>query len=124
MFKPAVTIIIFDWQNQSDSAYDWKTYEAQVLAEVKQHQEKCPGARSSKIFLLIFLPLNDQGSVDEKITSLKRAAAQRGDDNIKIFYLLAHGFEGLKTLAKKFVKNLNDLANTYYREKKFNVKRK
>jgi hypothetical protein len=47
----------------SDSAtgvgYDWKTYEAEVLNEVKKHLEKCPGSRQSKIVLLIFLPLND-----------------------------------------------------------------
>lgn len=60
--------------------------------------------------LLIFLPLNDATSVDEKITSLKRAVAQRGDDNIKTFFLLTSGFEGLKNIAKKFVKNLNDLS--------------
>lgn len=58
-FKPAVTILVFDWQNQSESGIDWKTYEAQVLAEVKQHQDRCPGSRQSKMILLIFLPLND-----------------------------------------------------------------
>jgi hypothetical protein len=76
------------------------------------------------MILLIFLPLNDQGSVEEKITSLKRAVAQRGDDNIKTFFLLTTGFEGLKNIAKKFVKNLNDLCFTYYREKKMNIKKK
>lgn len=75
--------------------------------------------------LLIFLPLGDQGSsVDEKITSLKRAVASRGDDNIKTFFLLTSGFDGLKNIAKKFVKNVNDLAMTYYREHKFQIKKK
>ncbi|CDW91723.1 UNKNOWN [Stylonychia lemnae] len=124
LFKPAVTIIVFDWQHQSDSNFDWKAYEAQVLAEIKSHQDKCPGARQSKIVLLIFLPLNDQGSVDEKITSLKRAVAQRGDDNIKTFFLLTTGFEGLKNISKKFVKILNDLSFQHYREKKMNIKKK
>jgi hypothetical protein len=62
--------------------------------------------------------------VDEKITSLKRAVAARGEDNIKTFFLLTTGFEGLKNIGKKFVKNVNDLAHTYYRERKFNVKKK
>jgi hypothetical protein len=62
--------------------------------------------------------------VDEKITSLKRAVASRGDDNIKTFFLLTSGFDGLKNIAKKFVKNVNDLAMTYYREHKFHVKKK
>lgn len=74
--------------------------------------------------LLIFLPLNDIGSVDEKITSLKRAVAQRGDDNIKTFFLLTSGFEGLRNISKKFVKNLNDLTFAYYKEKKMQVKKK
>ncbi len=95
-----------------------------MLAEVKQHQDKCPGSRQSKIVLLIFLPLNDATSVDEKITSLKRAVAQRGDDNIKTFFLLTSGFEGLKNIAKKFVRNLNDLSFQYYRERKFYIKKK
>lgn len=37
-FKPAVTIMVFDWQShQGDGSgvYDWRIYEAQVLAEVK-----------------------------------------------------------------------------------------
>ena len=124
VFKPAVTILVFDWQNPQ-SVYDWKVYEAQVLAEVKQHQEKCAGSRTSKMVLLIFLPLNDAGSVDEKITSLKRAVAQRGDETtIKTFFLLTSGLEGLRNVAKKFVKCVHDLAYQYYREKKFNVKKK
>jgi hypothetical protein len=92
---------------------------------VKQHQERCPGAKQSKIVLLIFLPLGDQqSSVDEKIVSLKRAVAARGEDNIKTFFLLTSGFEGLRNIAKKFVKNINDLAFTYYRERKLDVKKK
>ena len=63
-------------------------------------------------------------SVDEKITSLKRAVAARGEENIKTFFLLTSGFEGLKNIGKKFVKNVNDLAFQYYREHKFNVKKK
>ena len=75
--------------------------------------------------LLILLPLADQNSsVDEKITSLKRAVQGRGDENIKTFFLLTSGYEGLKNIAKKFVKNINDLAFTYYREQKFNIKKK
>lgn len=62
--------------------------------------------------MLIFLPLNDQGSVDEKITSLKRAvAAQGGSENIKTFFLLTNGFDGLRNLSKKVAKNLSDLAH-------------
>jgi hypothetical protein len=38
--------------------------------------------------------------------------------------LLTSGFEGLKNLAKKVAKNLSDLAHTYYREKKFAIKKK
>lgn len=123
LFKPAVTIMVFDWQAHEGG--DWKLYEAQVLAEVKQHQDKCPGARQSKIVLLIFLPLSDQAaSLDEKITSLKRAVAARGEENIKTFFLLASGYEGLRNIAKKFVKHVNDLAFTYYRERKFHIKKK
>jgi hypothetical protein len=48
----------------------------------------------------------------------------RGDENIKTFFLLTSGYEGLKNIAKKFVKNINDLAFTYYREQKFNIKKK
>lgn len=73
---------------------------------------------------MIFLPLNDQSSVDEKITSLKRAVAQGGQDNIKTFFLLTSGFEGLRNIAKKVAKNLSDLAHSYYREKKFSIKKK
>lgn len=64
--------------------------------------------------LLIFLPLNDQGNVDDKIISLKRAVASRGDENIKTFFLLTNGFEGLKNISKKFVKVINDLSMAYY----------
>ena len=88
------------------------------------HLEKCPGAKQSKIVLLIFLPLNDQGSVDEKIISLKRSVSSSGHENIKTFFLLTSGFEGLKNISKKVGKNLSDLCNTYYREKKFNIKKK
>lgn len=28
LYKPAGTIIVFDWQNQDSLGYDWKTYEA------------------------------------------------------------------------------------------------
>jgi hypothetical protein len=123
-----VTILVFDWQNAQaaeNGQYEWKNYEMQVLQEVKSHQERCPGAKQSKIVLLIFLPLGDQASsVDEKITSLKRAVAARGEENIKTFFLLTSGFDGLRNIAKKFVKNINDLAFTYYRERKFNVKKK
>jgi SMC interacting uncharacterized protein involved in chromosome segregation len=95
------------------------------LSELKTHQDKVPGARQSKIVLLIFLPLGDQASsVDEKITSLKRAVQGRGEENIKTFFLLTSGYDGLKNIAKKFVKNINDLAFQYYRERKFNVKKK
>jgi hypothetical protein len=127
-FKPAVTIMAFDWQQHPGDGtgnFDWRFYEQQVLMEVKQHQDKCPGARQSKIVLLILLPLADQTSnVDEKITSLKRAVAARGDENIRTFFLLTTGFEGLKNIAKKFVKNVNDLAFQYYRERKFHIKKK
>ena len=76
--------------------------------------------------LLILLPILDQGSsVDEKITSLKRAVALRADnENIKTFFLLTSGFEGLKNISKKFVKNICDLAYQYYKEKKIAVKKK
>ena len=83
------------------------------------------GARQSKIVLLIFLPLSEnQSTIDEKLTSLKRASAQRGDDNIKTFFLLTSGFESLKAISKKFVKNLNDLCFQYYRDKKMAIKKK
>jgi hypothetical protein len=62
--------------------------------------------------------------VDEKLTSLKRATAQRGDDNIKTFFLLTQGFDSLKAISKKFVKNLNDLCFQYYRDRKFVIKKK
>lgn len=83
------------------------------------------GARQSKMVLLVFLPLSDnQTTVDEKLTSLKRATAQRGDDNIKTFFLMTAGFESLRNISKKFVKNLNDLCFQYYRDKKFIIKKK
>jgi hypothetical protein len=28
LFKPAVTILVFDWQNQQDSSFEWKSFEA------------------------------------------------------------------------------------------------
>ena len=125
LIKPAVTILVFDWQTQPDTGYDWKIYEAQILNEIKQHQDKSMGARQSKIVLLIFLPLSEnQSTIDEKLTSLKRASAQRGDDNIKTFFLLTSGFESLKAISKKFVKNLNDLCFQYYRDKKMAIKKK
>eukprot|EP00349_Pseudokeronopsis_sp_Brazil_P005933 CAMPEP_0202963506 /NCGR_PEP_ID=MMETSP1396-20130829/7498_1 /ASSEMBLY_ACC=CAM_ASM_000872 /TAXON_ID= /ORGANISM="Pseudokeronopsis sp., Strain Brazil" /LENGTH=37 /DNA_ID= /DNA_START= /DNA_END= /DNA_ORIENTATION= len=37
-------MMVFDWQNE-DQNFDWRHYESQVLNEVKQHQEKCPGAK-------------------------------------------------------------------------------
>ena len=70
------------------------------------------------------MPINDQGNVDDKIVSLKRAVAARGDENIKTFFLLTTGYEGLKVVQKKFVKNINDLSYNYYRERKFNIKKK
>lgn len=32
--------------------------------------------------------------------------------------------EGLRNIQKKFIKNINDLAYNYYREKKFQIKKK
>ena len=55
---------------------------------------------------------------------MKRATAQRGDDNIKTFFLLTQGFDSLKAISKKFVKNLNDLCFQYYRDRKFVIKKK
>ena len=37
---------------------------------------------------------------------------------------MSNGYEGLKNISKKFVKTLSDLAYTYFREKKFAIKRK
>lgn len=62
--------------------------------------------------------------MDDKIVSLKRAVAARGDENIKTFFLLTNGFEGLKNISKKFVKVINDLSSGYYQEKKLNIKKK
>ena len=119
-----MTIFVFDWQNQDLSTYDWKAFEAEVLNQVRVHQEKCFGARQSKIVLLIFLPLNDTGVVDEKITSLKKSLAASGQENIKTFFLLTSGYEGLKNIAEKIGRNLSGLCNNYYRERKFQVKKK
>lgn len=55
--------------------------------------------------------------------SLKRAVNARGDENIKTFFLLTNGFEGLKNIGKKFAKVLNDLCMSYYQEKKALVKK-
>ncbi len=58
LYKPAISILVFDWQNE-DSGVEWKQYETTVLNQVKLHQDKCAGARQSKIIFLIFLPLHD-----------------------------------------------------------------
>jgi hypothetical protein len=38
--------------------------------------------------------------------------------------VLSNGFDGLRNIGKKFIKNINDLAFSYYREKKFSVIKK
>jgi len=79
----------------------------------------------SKIIILILLPVNDASvNLEECKQSLKRSIQASGEENIKANYLLTTGFDGLKILAKKFAKNIQELCVTYYREKKANVKRK
>lgn len=38
--------------------------------------------------------------------------------------MISNGFEGLRVIGKKFLKQINDLAFTYYREKKLNTIKK
>ena len=81
IFKPAVTVMIFDWQHEPASSFDWPTHEAEILDELKNFQEKCAvTARDTRIILLILLPLQSgtgpaEVSLEKCRTSLRSALA-------------------------------------------------
>jgi len=112
---------VFDWQKEN--SFDWRLYESSILNEVKRYREN--HHKHTKIILLIFLPLHDQASVDEKITSLKKATSQsEHSEVIKTFFLISNGYEGLKVIAKKFQKIIQENLVVTCKEAKNRVKRK
>ena len=45
LYKPAVFILVFDWQNEDAQTYEWKNIEAEIIHMVKLHLDNCTGAR-------------------------------------------------------------------------------
>ena len=82
IFKPAVTVMIFDWSHESPSSFEWPKREAHILDELKGFQEKCAvTAQDTKIILLILLPLQSgigpaEVNLDKCRQSLRSALAQ------------------------------------------------
>lgn len=85
IFKPAVTVMIFDWSHESPGSFDWLKREAHILDELKGFQEKCAvTAQDTRIVLLILLPVQSgsgpaEVSLDKCRTSLRQALAQSGN---------------------------------------------
>jgi hypothetical protein len=50
IFKPAVTIMLFDYSHESPSSFDWSDRESKIMDELKRLQEKCPvSSKDTKI---------------------------------------------------------------------------
>lgn len=102
VFKPAVTVMIFDWATVSVGSFDWTSCEANILDELKSFQEKCAvTAKDTRILLLIMLPLSGEIPVDKCKASLKNALQQAGnqDENAlgaKHMLFIPKGIDGLK----------------------------
>jgi hypothetical protein len=41
VFKPAVTILVFDWEDLALGLFDWPTCEEFIMLELKAFQDKC-----------------------------------------------------------------------------------
>lgn len=71
IFKPSVTVMVFDWQELVGN-FDWLKCEEEILEKIKSFQENCPvSAKDTKIVLLVMLPLNEEVNVDKCKQSLK-----------------------------------------------------
>ena len=58
IFKPAVTVMLFDWQHEPAASFDWVRREEQILSELKGFQEKCAvTALATRIILVVLMPL-------------------------------------------------------------------
>ena len=74
IFKPAVTVMVFDWQTMAPGSFDWPKCEGEILEEVKSFQERCQvSAKDTKIIILIMLPLDEEVNVDKCKASLRTA---------------------------------------------------
>ena len=132
--KPAVTIFLFDWRDWQtmhppNEKFDWPSHENLVLRTIKEHSDQWLKDLSvpPKYMIMILFPLPGDGiNIDECRSSFKRAVQLSGDENIRSSnYFLGEGLEKLKTgMAKKFAKDVNGLAVSYYREKKNKIKKK
>jgi len=130
IFKPAVTVLSFDWQNLPIGTFDWPTQEKGVLDEVKNFQDNCMvSAKDTKIIILILLPLNEEVNADECRNSLKNALRQRNPDeqqyqNIKQILVNPNGILSIQSNPKNLVKHVFENCNQYYANKKRDVKAK
>jgi len=132
VYKPAVTVMIFDWQTQSAASFDWPRCENKILEEVKNFQERCAvTAKDTRIILLIMLPLSGETPVDKCRTSLKNAlqqSQQNHDENtglgVKQVLMMPKGIEGLRSNPKDFIKKLTEQCSQFYANKKRDIKAK
>ena len=129
IFKPAVTVMLFDWQHEPAASFDWVRREEQILNELKSFQEKCAvTATGTRIILLILMPLqNGSGpgevQIDKCRASLRSALAASGNTNqvpegeaplslgVKHYLLMGKGVEGLKVNPKDFIKKILEQTN-------------
>ena len=71
IFKPAVTVMLFDWQLMEPGDFEWIRCENEIIDQIKTFQEKCQvAAKDSKIFIVILLPINEEVSVEKCRKSL------------------------------------------------------
>jgi len=87
IFKPSVTIFIFDPERKID--FDWNSYETHIIDELKTFQEKCQiTAKQTRIIIIVFVPQTasdaekSQSSLRKAIDQLSSAHSQNSKDAI------------------------------------------
>ena len=130
IFKPAVTLMVFDWQTMTPGSFEWIKCETTILEEVKSFQDRCQvSAKDTKIILLIMLPLDEEVNVDKCKASLRAAISQQQQDEnqgqaVKHLTMIQNGIDGLKSNPKDFVKKIFEQCGQYYANKKRDIKTK
>lgn len=113
IFKPAVTIMVFDWENMQPGTFQWPACEIEVVDNVKNFLENCQvSAKDTKIIIIIMLPRCEEVSVDKCKTSLKNALSTQSSQedetkaSVKNVFMIQNGMDGLKNNPKDFVKKI------------------
>lgn len=132
IFKPSVTLLLFDWQDLPLGTFDWLACEKTILDELKNYQDSCQvAAKDTKIIILIFMPLNEQVNADECRNSLKNQLRQKNPDDIqtqqnsvKHIMMIQNGINGLQSNPKDLAKKMFEHCHSYYMNKKRDIKAK